>query len=193
MHKFGKLFLIVGFVLIFGGLALFLTVRFSTAHAQTVNAAVVETIRGLLPPSQPGVTDQYSDMSMPALEIDGKDYSALLEISALGVTLPVADVWNKWDVESQPCRFDGTVYDSTLVIGGADRAGQFADFDLLDLGDTITVTDMTGAVFTYVIDSIDRSSSVSAEVLTDETAHLTLFVRSAFALDYILLRCVMRK
>lgn len=192
MHKFGKLCMVVGFLLIFGGLALFLTVRLGTSHAQKTNAAVVETIQGLLPPSQPGVTDQYSDMSMPALEIAGKDYAALLEIPALGVTLPVAHAWNKWDVENQPCRFDGTVYDSTLVIGGADRAGQFAGFDLLELGDTITVTDMTGAAFVYVIDGIDRTSSVSAEVLMDETADLTLFVRSAYALDYILLRCIVR-
>ena len=48
---------------------------------------------------------------------------------------------------------------------------------------------MTGLVFHYVIDRIDRSASASEEILTAGNADLTLFVRNAYGLDYILLRC----
>jgi len=37
---------------------------------------------------------------------------------------------------------------------------------------------------------VERSDSAQAEILLDDTADLTLFVRDAQGLEYILLRCV---
>lgn len=193
MQKIGKICLIAGCLLIAGSLALFLSVRIGTAQAQKQNTQMVQTIHGMLPPMQPGITDQFTNMSMPTLEIDGEDYTGLIEIPALGVTLPLADKWDKRTAMKHPCRFAGTVYDSTLIVGGADRPGQFAGFDMIQPGSTVTVTDMTGWTFDYVIHRIDRSSAVSEEVLKAGNADLTLFVRNAYGLDYILLRCVASK
>ena len=193
MQKIAKLCLIVGCLLIAGSLALFLSVRIGTEQAQKHNAQVVQTILGLLPPTQPGVSESFSNMSMPALEIDGEDYIGLVEIPALGLMLPVSDPWDKGTAMKHPCRFDGTVYDHSLIIGGADRTGQFAGFDQLQLGYTVTVTDMTGRGFDYVIQRVDRTSTPSETVLTARNADLTLFVRDAYSMDYILLRCVAGK
>lgn len=190
MQKIGKICLIAGCLLIAGSLALFLSVRIGTAQAQKQNTQMVQTIHGMLPPMQPGITDQFSNMSMPVLEIDGEDYAGLIEIPALGLTLPLADKWDKRTAMKHPCRFDGTVYDSTLIVGGADRPGQFAGFDMIQPGSIVTVTDMTGWTFEYVIYRIDRSSTASETVLKAGDADLTLFVRNTYGLDYILLRCV---
>ena len=190
MRKIGKLCFMVGCLLVAGSFMLFLSVRLTVARAQTRNAAVVERICNYLPPLQPGVQENYSNMTMPLLEIDGSDYVALLDIPALGLTLPVADKWDKGRIIAGPRRFEGTAYDGSLVVGGADQPGQFSGFASLQPGSSILVTDMTGLTFHYVIDRIDRSSLASKEILTGGNTDLTLFVRNAYGLNYLILRCV---
>lgn len=192
MRKISKLLLFLGGLLILSSLGLLLFTQMQANRAQTENAQLVETLHTILPPPTKGVMESYSDNSMPALEIDGTDYSALVDIPALGLTLPVADSWNKHKVTLHPCRFYGSVYDGSLIIGGADQPGQFAGFKQLSLDAEVTITDMTGAVFTYAITEIEWRTSADAEVLFDSDAHLTLFVRNAYGTDYILLRCSMR-
>ena len=60
---------------------------------------------------------------------------------------------------------------------------------VLELGDEILVTDLTGAVYTYCVERIDRSKSAEAEKLYDPEHDLTLFVRDTYGLDYIIVRC----
>ena len=105
-------------------------------------------------------------------------------------TLPVAGSWDAGKVNSYPCRFWGTVYDGSLIVGGADQPGQFAGFDRIFDGSAVTVTDMTGAEFSYVVDRVERSKSAQAEVLMAGEADLTLFARDAYSLEYVILRCV---
>jgi len=127
---------------------------------------------------------------MPALELHGADFIALLEIPAYGLKLPVCSMWDKEAVMSYPCRFYGSTYDGTLIVGGYDQAGQFDFFDRIQDGAAVTVTDMTGSTFSYAVALVERSDSAQAEILLDDTADLTLFVRDAQGLEYILLRCV---
>lgn len=190
MQRIGKLCFAVGCLLVVASLTVFLTVHISVERAKSRNLDVVQTISTLLPPLQPGVKDTFSNMNMPVLEIGGEDYVALVEIPALGLTLPVANEWDKVKVLTGPRRFDGTVYDGSLIVGGSDQPGQFSGFSYLEPGNAVTVTDMTGSVFYYVIDRIDRSSTASGEALETGEADLTLFVRNAYNLDYIQIRCV---
>ena len=192
MQRIGKLLLVLGFLLILSSCALLIASQMHTQEAQEENAQLVQILDGLLPEAVDGIMESRSNRSMPALEIDGEDYVALVEIPALGLRLPVADTWDKKVVTSRPCRFYGSAYDGSLIIGGSDRTGQFAGFTQLPFEAEVTVTDMTGAVFTYMITDIQRPASADAQVLLDSDAHLSLFVRNAYGTDYILLRCTMR-
>lgn len=192
MRRSGKVFFLLGFLLILGSLTLFVTSQIRGAQAEKRNAALVDTIESLLPERTGGVMDDYSDMEMPVLEIDGEDIVALVEIPALGVKLPVSAHWDKRTADAHPCRFWGTVYDGSLIVGGTDRSGQFDGFDRIDTGCGVTVTDMTGAVFSYAVDWVERSDSADAEVLLGGRGELTLFARNAYSLDYIILRCVVK-
>ena len=192
MRRISKLILFLGGLLVAASLGLLLFTQVQSKQALAENAQLVENLYSILPPPTKGIMESYSDNSMPALEIDGTDYSALVDIPALGITLPVADAWDKHKVALHPCRFYGSAYDGSLIIGGVDQPGQFADFKLLSLDAEVTITDMTGAVFTYAITEIEWRNSADAEVLLDSDAHLTLFVRNAYGTDYILLRCMMR-
>lgn len=149
---------------------------------------LLQHIDTLLPERSAGVVTD-TDRPMPELTLEGYGVVAVLELPAYGVRLPVGNRWEEQSWTAHPQRFSGTVYNQTLVIGGSDRAGQLECLSRMEIGDTVTITDMTGGVFTYEVARVDRSDSAEAEKLADPTAHLTLFVRDAYSLEYILVRC----
>ena len=157
--------------------------------AETENEKALEQMASILPPATPGVVDQYSDMEMPSLELNGKDYIALLEVPKYGAQLPVRSQWNSVAAGNCPSRFYGTVYDGSLIIGGSGREGQLDFLGWIENGDTILITDMTGAQYAYRVTKIFRTSSAGQEMLMDETSDLTLFAWNNMGLEYIVVRC----
>lgn len=147
-------------------------------------------IMALLPETTPGAGEAYPDAGMPVLAIDGTDYVAILEVPAYGVTLPVADCWDRGTLYCTPGRFSGSAYDGTLVIGGADAPGQLSFCDRIENGAVITVTDMTGARFSYTVFRVDRADHAQAQWLMRDDCDLTLFCRDVYSSRYIAVRCV---
>lgn len=192
MRRTGKTILILGCLLIACSLALLLVLQIRTTQAARANAEIVGTMETIFPDRKAGTKDADRDPEMPALEIQGEDFIALLEIPAYGLKLPVGSVWDKDQVMSYPCRFHGSAYDGTLIIGGYDQSGQFDFFDRIQTGVAVTLTDMTGSTFSYVVNWVDRSRSAEADTLLDDAADLSLFVRDAQGLEYIILRCVVK-
>lgn len=145
----------------------------------------------LLPDRTSGVPGVYSDSVMPVLEINGADYVALLEIPAQGVVLPVSDQWNSMGLSNSPARFSGSAYDKSLVIGGVDHPKQFGFCDEIKHDAVLSITDMTGAQFSYIVFRIDRSKHAQTQWLQNEEYDLTLFCRSAYSMEYIAVRCIL--
>ncbi len=188
--KKSRILQLIGYGLILCSLLAVLTGQIYGCIAQRDNQQVVSQIEQILPPRIPGVTDRYSVMDMPVLQVKGQDYVALLEVPAYGIRLPVKNTWKAGDLVGGPRRFFGTVYDGSLVIGGSDRSSQFDFLSYIQLGEAVMVTDMTGAQFTYSVSEIRRAHSVPAKMLMDGTEGLTMFVKESFSLEYIIVRCV---
>lgn len=192
MRKNGKVIFVLGCLLILAGIVLLFLLQAQTERAERINAEIVQTMETILVNRREGTKDPQRETEMPALELHGEDFIALLEIPAYGLKLPVCGTWDKNKAVSFPCRFHGSAYDGTLVVGGYDQPGQFDFFDRIQNGSIVTATDMTGSTFSYAVDRVERSSSAQAEVLMDGGADLTLFVRDAQLLEYIILRCVVK-
>jgi len=189
MAKSSKMLLSVGCILVAASLGLLIFSHFHAQNAANTNAHIVAQIRSVIPSPTAGVMDTYLDMEMPALQIGGQDFIGLVDIPAFGLTLPIYSIWDTGTVTSFPCRFWGSVYDGSLIVGGADQPGQFDCLDNIQNGDTVTVTDMTGAQFSYGVVRVERAKSAQADRLTDSNTELTLFVRDTYNLDYIIVRC----
>ena len=164
-----------------------IAMQFGAKHRQEILAE----INGILPEKTQGIPENYSIDRMPLLEIENKDYVAILEIPAFGITLPVADTWNSNRLFLSPARFLGSTYDGTLIIGGMDDDRQFGFCDEVEHGTVITVTDMTGAQFTYEVSGIHRANHADPLWLADESSDLTLFCRSRNSMEYIAVRCIL--
>ena len=148
-----------------------------------------EALSQMVPDRTPGIPGGYTESVMPVLELGNTDYVALLEIPAMGVRLPVANRWDSNKLSRCPALFAGSAYDHTMVIGGTDDPRQFGFCDEIDLGVTLTVTDMTGAEFTYAVSRVDRSKSAESAWLTEDEHDLTLFCRDLYSMDYLAVRC----
>ncbi len=183
-----KILLTAGLLLVAVSIGLTITDFVRTAAAGDRAAAMAAQLKSALPPRTAGITDT-STADMPVWQWEGQDVVALLEIPAYEVQLPVGAEWDAAAVAAYPRRFSGTTYGDALIIGGSDRRGQLDCLDSLDVEDVVTVTDMRGVEFTYVVDRVERSTSAAASVLSDGDASLTLFVRDALSMEYILVRC----
>ena len=179
----------LGLVLILISLCLLVGSELLAGYHQKKAEALTDQLSAMLPQRTAGTPEDYSDPEMPILQLEGQDFSGLIQIPAFGVTLPIGSRWDRNLVSQYPCRFWGSAYDSTLVLGGKDREGQFDFCTRMDHGDVVMITDMTGTQFRYTVSRIDRSKDASAEILSEDAWDLTLFARDSGSMDYIIVRC----
>ena len=182
--------LILGLVLLLAGLGIggFFGIRMYLGNQKSQD--VVARLEALLPESTPGLPGIYSNTVMPVLEIDGTDYVAMLEIPDYGVKLPVSDGWDQKNLYAIPSRFSGSAYDNTLVIGGGNDLQQFSFCNQIDIGQSVLITDMTGAQFSYTVATVDRAKHAEAQWLEEGDFGLTLFCADVYSMEYIAVRCV---
>ena len=179
--------LILGGLLMVCGLSLMLFFQLRSGNAEKTADATVKQILAFLPEQTPGIPENYTNIAMPVLALENGDYCGLVEIPAFGICLPLDNTWDTDKLWAHPCRFWGSVYDKSLVIGSSGQ--QFSFCDKIDLGAYVSITDMTGAEYTYTVSRVDRSRHADQSWLLSDKYDLTLFARGTFSLEYIAVRC----
>jgi len=185
--KKNNIFYILGAILIAASLFLLLMQKKTLADMNTRIQSTTQLIQTSLPQRTSAVENQYTNTDMPVLNISGVDYCALLEVPDASVVLPVANVWN--NAELTPERYYGSVYNGTMIIGGKGTENQLGFVTQLDLGNRITVVDMYGGQFNYIVERIDRAKSLDKESLSSADYQLTLFAYIAKEKKYVVVRC----
>lgn len=172
--------------LLIGAAAVFFAVRQAEKKQNAAELpGIVEALEAVLPERMAGIIEQRTDSTMPAVEIGGLDVIGLLELPDRGIRLPVAAQWDGSGGGFRPARYTGSVYDGTLIIGGSSDSFDFVP--LLDAGEEITFTDMTGSVFRYTVRKISHADNARAETLADAEDMLTLFVKKNGT--FLIVRC----
>lgn len=184
--------LILGCTLLLVSLALFIISEIEYSRISVNTEDTVRFLESVIPNRTVGVKEERTNNEMPSVTYDGQDYAAILSLSRLSVKLPIRSSWDRTAVRKVPCRFDGSVYDGTLIIGGVDAEGQFDFVSKVDIGDVITVTDMKGYVFTYTVSTVKHAKNSKASTLTDKNYDLTLFAKDKKTGDWLLVRCNMK-
>lgn len=179
--------LILGVALVLAGLILVLvsTLPRQLWHKQAQQLA--QQIEAALPEKVPGIPETFVKKDMPALGLQGADFIGLVEIPAYGIKLPLCGSWQPGKINRFPCRFTGTVYDSSLIIGGSHQ--QLSCLKKVGHGDVVTVTDLQGAVYTYRVSGIRRTDNARIETLERDEANLVLFIRDLYTMEYIIVAC----
>lgn len=183
-------------ILSFAGIILitascFLIIFSSVSQSSNVKKAaeIAAELKSLMPEPQNGFPDDRSNTSMPTAQIDGVDFSGIIEIPAFGTELPIRSDWKKSRISSYPCRLTGSMYSRDLIIGGSDNKGMFDFMKYISGGDYVFVTDMSGTRFSYRVSDIVQISDPSAENLMSDDSDLVFFAKNTYSFGYTAVRC----
>ncbi len=182
-------------LIIFGAILISVSVILLGAQVflEGVNAdralSVFDALRGLIPTPYDASPDDRANTVMPAMEWEGENYCGLLEIPAYSARLPIGQVWDTSKVSKYPCRYSGSIYDGTLMIGGSDASGQLDLLGQIGAGDSVFVTDLTGARFALAVADAFRTKDISPSALLGLDADLILFARNSLSFDYTVVCC----
>ena len=130
------------------------------------------------------------EMEMPVVEIEGNGYIGLLEIPALGLSLPVMSEWSYPNLKLAPCRYSGSAYAGNFTIAGHNYSTHFGPIGELNAGDSITFTDMQGNRFAYEVQVVETLEATAVEDMVSEEWDLTLFTCDLSGESRITVRCL---
>lgn len=130
------------------------------------------------------------EMEMPVEEIGGNGYIGLLEIPALGLSLPVMSEWSYPNLKLAPCRYSGSAYTGNFTIAGHNYSTHFGPIGGLNAGDSITFTDMQGNCFAYEVQVVETLEATAVEDMVSEEWDLTLFTCDLSGESRITVRCL---
>lgn len=144
----------------------------SEALAQTVPT---QTIPGQTePPELPEVMEEPL-REMPVRTIRGRDYIGVLTIPALELELPVLSQWDYTNLRIAPCRYEGSVYNGSLILCAHNYSSHFGRLKNLREGDTVQFTDMDDNVYTYQVVGLETLNPTDVEGMESGDWDLTLF------------------
>ena len=181
----------IGVLLILAAGALVLSTYLGGKRAHTNAKEIVSKMYSLMPDIKNGAPDDRSNVTMPMLEIGGENFVGIIEVPDFEKTLPIYGKWEPSSVTSYPCRYMGSAYDGSLIIGGSDNEGQFDFVKTISNGNNVFVTDTTGLRYKYAVTDINRTNDVSTENLTSQKADLILFARNTYSRDYTVIYCTL--
>lgn len=181
--------LILGILLIVSAVGYYAWMRYSVSKNAKDAVKTVEKLYALMPEITNGAPDGRQNAAMSSLALGEDSFVGIIEVPIYERELPIYANWDTDKVNCFPCRYFGSVYNKTLILGGSDNDGQFDFIKKISIGDVVTITDTLGVRYTFRVSSIRRKSDVSIENLTDETAALTFFAKNSLDFDYTVVYC----
>lgn len=191
--------MVSGLLLIAAALCLFVyNKREAESAAQTAEQALQEISDVPHVLEQPQESEIHSiipdyisnpTMEMPTVEVDGNFYIGILEIHALELSLPVISEWNDTRLKQAPCRYKGSVYLDNLIIAGHNYKKHFGGLKNLQIGDTITFTDMDEHCFSYTVTALKELDGTAIEAMESGDWDLTLFTCTIGGKKRVTVRC----
>ena len=186
-----NILLILGILLLASAIAFAVYSHISQNNSAIASKQLVDEIYSIIPEPYGAFPDDQANKAMPTVEINDMNFAGIIEVPLYESVLPVYSQWDPSKTSQFPCRYMGSVYDGTLVIGGSDNKEQLDFMKLISIGDSVYITDMTGARFAYTVSDIKITKDASTESLTDTEADLTFFAPNSTSFDYTVIYCDM--
>jgi sortase A len=114
------------------------------------------------------------ETDMPVMDIDGHDYTGILEIPVLDISLPVMSQWSYSEMKQAPSCYTGSIYMNNMVIAAYNYKSHFGSLNELQPGDTVTFTDTDDNLFCYEVKAVEELKTSSLEEVENNGYDLTL-------------------
>lgn len=123
----------------------------------------------------PALFEINPDMEMPITVIEGHEYIGVLDLPALGLSLPVMGDWNYTKLKIAPCRYKGSAYTGDLIISGHNYQRHFGRLATMFVGDEIRFTDVDGNAFYYTVCAKETLDMRNVQGMLEGEWDMTLF------------------
>ena len=186
-HVIPKIFVFLGVCLLLVGALVLICWQWNIYSSIQKTETYVEILRNLIPEPQGAVPEERRDNSMPVLSVDKTDFIGVLEMPRYDSALPISADWGR--TTKYPCRFNGSIYDSTMQIGATSQKGQYDFYYDISVGDTVIFTDVEGNRYTYTVTNLKYESHADQTALNREESALTLFIKKVYDFEYLIVYC----
>ena len=115
------------------------------------------------------------DKKMPEVVIKDNRYIGFLSIPDLRLELPIMSTWSYPKLNIAPCRYTGSVRGEDLVLMAHNYYSHFGRLNRLDIGDSVSFTDMDGVTTYYQVVGKDLLDPTAVAEMTAGEFDLTLF------------------
>ena len=130
------------------------------------------------------------EMEMPTETVEERDYIGVLELPALGLSLPVLSQWSYPALKEAPCRYTGSAYQGDLIIAGHNYRSHFGGLKDLTPGDTVRFRDVDGNVFAYTVAEVEALDKYAVAEMQAGDWDLTLFTCTIGGKTRVTVRCI---
>jgi sortase A len=135
----------------------------SEVTARKKAPTILSKMESLMPQIKSGGFDNRADTSHAMLEVDGESFIGILELPTYGTKLPVGSKWAVSELKAYPCRYDGSLYEGNLTVGGKVTAGQFDFMDKVTKYDAVFFTDVTGKRYSLEVTDVRVTETMDVE------------------------------
>ena len=204
MKKAGSFFIALGLLLMAVAFGLVLHNRIEADEAgQNAERVLAELSDAMRERSESDIpTEDHlpaaveADKTVPVMAtevIDGNRYIGVLEIPALGISLPVGENWTEELLQLSPCRYSGSYYTDDLVICGHNYERHFSPIKYIEPEELVYFVTVEGTRYSYYV--VQRETVQPNEIdkmlgKEDVPWNLTLFTCNNGGESRCAVRCI---
>ena len=204
MKKAGSLFIALGLLLMAAAFGLVLHNRIEADEAgQNAERVLAELSDAMRERSESDTPSEdhlpaavEADKTVPVMAtevIDGNRYIGVLEIPALGISLPVGENWTEELLQLSPCRYSGSYYTDDLVICGHNYERHFSPIKYIEPEELVYFVTVEGTRYSYYV--VQRETVQPNEIdkmlgKEDVPWNLTLFTCNNGGESRCAVRCI---
>lgn len=145
-------------------------------HIKPSSTSVPQTGEPIQSPELIQSTPQPTELpELTAVEIDGYGYIGYLSIPDLDLELPIMSDWDYERLKMAPCRQFGSTKTDDLVIAAHNYTRHFGRLADLQIGATVTFTDMNGNTNIYAVTRLETIVPESVDVVQNSDHDLVLY------------------
>ena len=201
--KRGLALIITGVVLLLGAAGLTAYNIHESSRAEQTAAeglsAVAEEIEAARSRAQNTGTSSISAQTQFAeetkelgtVQANGRTYVGIVEIPALGITLPVLSEWSYANLKIAPCLYAGSPYTNDLILCAHNYRSHFNGLRTVEMGADVYFTTVDGKTFHFVIANRETLQPDENDRLLkqDGSWQLTLFTCYVGGATRCVIRC----
>lgn len=189
MNKRGRIFFIVGAILITAalGLVIYNFAQDSSAGNDSYDA-LLELSADMKNSNSNNLFDPNKDM--PTKKVGDWNYIGVLEIPSLNLVLPVIDQWSYDALLVSPARYTGSAYMDNMVIAAHNYTSHFGRLRDLSLEDEVRFVDVNGNIFYYKVQELQILPPTAVEEMVQADGwDLTMFTCTWGGQNRVTVRC----